>query len=369
MKILYLTDQTYLHGGIEKVLSQKANYLSDFCGDEVTIVTYKQQKMDSVYPINSKIRRIDLGINYVIATSYFAPVNLKKIPQHIKKIKETIAVLKPDVIISCSFGPDFYFLPFITDIPVIKEFHSSRYFSSKEHLTGMKFLLQKLTEYIETKYAALVVLNADEVSFYHSAHISVIPNPTELSAQSTPLDKKQILAAGRISPVKNFGDLIDAFKGLSDRFPNWQLHFWGEDYVGTRAVLQKKIDSLGLQNQLRFMGTCPDLKQEMPNYSICVMTSETECFPMVLLESLSAGLPVVSYDSPTGPRHIVKDAEDGFIVPYKNLDIFTKKLEKLMSDDNLRQEMGSKGTINMQRFDIDKIMSQWHALFRKVKDR
>ncbi len=369
MKILYLTDQLYLHGGIEKVLCQKANYLADTSDDDVAIVTYQQLGRKPVYELSSKIKRIDLNINYEIAKSYFRPNNLRKLPAHILGLQRVFKEFKPDVIISCNFGPDFYFLPYITgNIPVIKEFHSSRALRKIPLSIAGKFL-NALSARAEKRYAQLVVLNPDEVRYYGSDCVSVIPNPAENTEENAPLTSSAILAAGRISPVKNFSDLIEAFSRLSHRFPGWELHIWGEDYVGTQEKLQAQIDGLAMGNQIRFMGVTEKLQTEMKNYSIYAMTSESECFPMVLLESLSAGLPVVTYDAPTGPRHIVTDGEDGFIVPYKNLDIFTQKLEQLMTDENLRQQMGAKGRENAQRFHIDKVMQLWRNLFEKVIKR
>jgi glycosyltransferase involved in cell wall biosynthesis len=101
----------------------------------------------------------------------------------------------------------------------------------------------------------------------------------------------------------------------------------------------------------------------MQEYSIYAMTSESECFPMVLLEALSVGMPVISYDSPTGPKHILTNNEDSFLVPYKNLDIFTDQLKQLMQNENLRQEMGENGIENVQRFGIQIVMQRWKNLF------
>ncbi|MBD8016994.1 glycosyltransferase family 4 protein [Kaistella pullorum] len=367
MKILYLTDQLYLHGGIEKVLTEKVNYLADIAGDDVTVLTYRQQGQAPVYSLSPKIRLLDLHVNYEINKSYFSPINLLKMPAHIWVLVQIIKEMQPEVIVSCSFGPDFYFLPFVcSKTPVIKEFHASRYFSFQSPSSGKARMLDKLSTWIEKKYTQLVVLNPDEVPFYHSDHISVIPNPAEITEVRAGLENRKMLAAGRISPVKNFADLIEAFSRLNARFPDWELHIWGEDYVGTRGKLQEQIDGLGLEKNIRFMGVTPSLQHEMQNYSIYAMTSETECFPMVLLEALSVGLPVISCDAPTGPRHIITDGEDGIVVPYKNLDIFTQKLEQLMTDENLRQKMGAKGRENVQRFAIDKVMQQWRTLFAQV---
>lgn len=367
MKLLYLTDQVYLHGGVEKVLSQKTNYIAEVLGDEVIIVTYRQQMNQPIYSFSNKIKFIDLEVNYDIVKSYFHPANLKKTPHHFSSLKKIIQQEKPDVIISCNFGPDFYFLPYLEKrIPKIKEFHSSRYFYGSNLVSLKAKLLNRLSAIIEKKYHHIVVLNESEISYYKNENIAVIPNPTELSTESAVLNSKKIMAAGRISPVKNFGDLIDSFARLSREFPDWELHFFGEDYIGTQRELEEKIKGYGLRDQIKFMGTSSNLKKEMQNYSIYAMTSETECFPMVLLEALSVGLPVISYDAPTGPKHILKNVEDSFLVPYKNLDIFTEKLMNLMQNQSLRQKMGRKGKENIKRFNIEIVMQRWRHLFKSL---
>ena len=367
MKVLYLTDQIFLHGGVEKVLSQKANYHADVLGDEVTVVTYRQQNRKAVYAFSDNIKLIDLAVDYEIAKSYFHPYNLKKMPRHFSSLKKILKDIQPDVIISCNFGPDFYFLPSLEkQIPKIKEFHSSRFFYYGSAPNSKKQLLHRFNRITEQKYHQLVVLNASEQQFYQNKQIAVIPNPAEISGERTEVSCKKIIAAGRISPVKNFGDLIEAFASLTKVFPDWELHFFGEDYVGTQEQLELKINTYGLQNQIKFKGISSDLKKEMQNYSIYAMTSETECFPMVLLEALTVGMPVVSYDSPTGPQHILTNGEDSFLVPYKNLDIFTEKLKQLMQNENLRREMGQKGIENVQRFSIEKVMEQWRNLITSL---
>lgn len=367
VKILYLTDQVYLHGGIEKVLSQKANYLAEISGDEVFIVTYNQEGKTPVYDFSSKIIWQDLGINYEIGKSYFHPKNLKKIPKHISTLKQVLKEIKPHVVISSSFGPDFYFLPFVEKhIPKIKEFHGSRYFYRQKVPTLKTKILQKLNQKVESKFSSLVVLNKSEMTFYTNKNTTVIPNPAEFSVQRAGLNSKKIMAAGRISPVKNFGGLIEIFSKISQDFPDWELHFFGEDYLGTQQLLELKIAEFGLENQIKFKGNVSDLKSEMQNYSIYAMTSETECFPMVLLESLSVGLPIISYDCPTGPKYIVKNEEDSFLIPNKNLDIFTEKLKLLMENEQLRQELSKRGLDNVSRFEIAIVMKQWQNLFEKV---
>lgn len=367
MKILYLTDQVFLHGGIEKVLSMKANYLADVLGEEVFIITHNQKENQSVYDFSSKITFFDLKINYIEGLSYFHPRNLLKTISHKKALKQTIKKINPDVIISCSFGPDFYFLPEIEkQIPKIKEFHSSRYFEKENLHSFRKKMQKKKTVATEKKYHALVVLNDDEKAFYNNQNVYVIPNPVEKSDYNADYSSKKIVAAGRLSPVKNFEELISIFSMVHQDFPDWQLHIYGEDYLETASRLIEQIKQLGLENQVKLMKTTPNLKKTMQDYSIYAMTSHTECFPMVLLESLSVGLPVISYDCPTGPKHIVKDSSDSFLISNKKKDIFVEKLRQLMQDETLREKMGKQGMENVEKFNIEFVMNEWQRLFNKI---
>lgn len=369
MKILFLTDQTYLHGGIEKVLATKANYLAEHYQHQVYIITTEQRNNKPCYSFSDKINFRDLEINYHREKSYFHPSNLIKVLYHFLLLKKTIADLKPDVIVMCNYAFDFYFLPFILPkIPKVKEFHSSRYLEFRNTKTKnikeqiMTFLSRKS----EKKYHHLVVLNPSEKEFYNSNKISVIPNPIPMSDLWANPQSKKIIAAGRISSVKNFGDLIDIFSELKDELKDWELHFYGENYLGTQEKLQQKIDAYQLSNQIKFNGATNDILETMKEYSIYAMTSETECFPMVLLESLSVGLPIISYNCPTGPQYIIKDNEDGFLTSHK--DDFKKKLLLMIENVDVRKSMSYNGKENSVNFSVEKIMALWQKLFLDLQN-
>ena len=372
MKIVISTDQIHLHGGIEKVMTTKVNYWAGLPRVEVVIVTTEQKNNRPCYPLHSKVRHIDLGISYNRSKSYFSKENLKKAVTHYHQQKQLFKELQPDIIISPNFNFDHYWLPFIKQkAKLLKERHGSRYMEETQRKTSsfLKKIRLKLEDWTDSQYDRIVVLNEDEKKYVQSHNAVVIPNPVTPTTLRADLSKKQVIAAGRISPVKGFSDLIEAWAIVQAEFPDWQLHFYGQDYLDTQAKLQHQINALNLEETVLFKGNVDDLPKTMTGYSIYAMTSETECFPMVLLEALSVGLPVISYDSPTGPKHILTNNEDSFLVPYKNLDIFVEKLKKLMQNENLLQEMGEKGLRNVRRFSIEKVMHQWKDLFISLIDK
>lgn len=369
MKIVFNTDQIFLHGGIEKVMATKANYFANQKDVEVYIVTTEQGKNAPCYPLDKKIKLIDLGINYERSKSYFSNENLLKAKLHFTRQKKLFTDLQPDIIISPNYNFDHYWLPFIKNkAKLIKERHGSRFFETQQRKNASVFSKLKflLNDYIDGLYDKIVVLNPDEKYYLQSNNVVVIPNPTELSSLRADLKKKKVIAAGRISPVKAFDQLIEVWSLLYQDFTDWQLHFYGQDYLDTQQKLEQLVQKHHLESVIKFKGSVNNLPETMTDYSIYAMTSETECFPMVLLEALSVGLPVISYDCPNGPRNILINGEDSILVPDKNIPIFATQLKELMQNENLRQEMGTKGLINVQRFGTEKVMQQWIDLFKSL---
>lgn len=361
MKIIFNTDQIYLHGGIEKVMATKANYLANQPEMEVYIVTTEQNGNTPCYPLDKKIKLVDLGVNYNRSKSYFSWENIKKAFKHFDRQRKLFRVLQPDVVISPNFNFDHYWLPFIyRRARKIKEIHSSRYNWSPS-------LRNRLSAWSEKRYDAVVVLNKDEANYFQSDNVVIIPNPIEKREGWCLLENKQVIAAGRIAPVKGFDELILAWKEVHVQHPDWRLHIYGQDYAGTQNQLQQLIDQSGLQEMVVFMDSVDDLPQTMLDYSVYAMSSVTECFPMVLLEALSVGLPIVSYDCPNGPRNIVTDGRDGVLVKERHSKALAASLTQLMADRELRLAMGHEAKSNAVHFHTDSVMQKWLSLLTEIK--
>lgn len=348
-------------------MATKANYWSNNPDIQVYIITTEQNSHKACYPLDERINLVDLGVNYNRSKSYFSIENLLKAFSHIKKQKKLFGKLKPDVIISPNFNFDHYWLPFIKGkSQLIKERHGSRY--KEESTRKNKSLLNKLkfmfNDWLDSKYNTIVVLNEDEKKYVKSGNAVVIPNPIESQSIQSDLINKKVMAAGRISPVKAFDQLIMSWALVNRDFPDWQLDIYGPDYLETQKNLMILVNDLQLQNVVHFKGSTNNIPLKMAEYSIYAMTSETECFPMVLLEALSVGLPIVSYDCPTGPRNIITNKSDGLLVDDKNINSFAENLESLIKDVNLRSTMGKNAKHNVQRFTISEVMNQWQSLFK-----
>lgn len=369
MKIVYYTDQLYLHGGIEKVLSQKLNYLATTPNYEVYLITTEQKGKKYCYYISDKVKCIDLGINYIRSKSYFNPKNLSRVPKHIYRLKKRLKEINPDVLIVCNYGFDFYFIPFISGgIKTVKEFHSSRfYYIKKLHESGWgsKFMFN-LNNWIETRYNRVAVLNNDEKKYYKSKNIVVIPNPVPEDKSNVLKEReKVIIAAGRIAPVKQFDHLIKSWALISNEYPDWEMHIYGEGSDLIMNDLNWLIVDLKVKN-IYLKGATNELSCKMKKASLFAMTSLTECFPMVLLEALVSGLPIVSYDCPHGPSNIVTNNKDGVLVKHNSIRDFSMELSKLIENKKIREIMSKNALENANKFKERKVMKQWLNLFENL---
>lgn len=366
MKILYLNNQFYLHGGIEKILSDKINYFIQEFHYDVTLCTSEHKDNAYVYPLDEKINHVDLEINYDRSKSYFHPTNLKKSVTHYKRLKQLIKTLQPDVVISVNYTPEQYFLPFIEKhIPKVKEFHSSGVtLKAPIGFVGkLKYQLFKLFG----RYDCAVVLNASETAYYPFDNIAVIPNFIQLPLQKEPCTKEKIIiAAGRIAAVKQFDHLIKAWHKIALQFPDWKVEIYGDGDEELSKALNNLIVDLQVPN-INLMGATRDLKHKMNTASVYAMISATECFPMVLLEAQAAQMAIVSYDCPNGPRHIVEDIVTGVLSPYNDIERFAATLEELLIDDNRRLRLGQQAAEQVKQFSAPEVMHVWNKLFKDLK--
>ena len=360
-------DQMHTHGGGEKILSLKMNALVNNFNCEVFLRTTEQDNKSSVYTISEKINWKDFSINYYRSKSYFHPSNLFKIGIHFLKLKNEIKKIRPDVIVSVSQSPDQFFLPFIhKNIPIIKEFHSSGFINSKPISLFQKLKYKLFLLY--GKYTKVIVLNKDEVQYYPFNNIMVISNFIEKKPLLI-LDQVQrkniIISAGRIAQVKQFDHLIKAWSFIAKKYPNWEVHIYGDGNEKLSDVLNSSIKKQKIPN-IYLKGATDRLNLKMRESSIYAMTSATECFPMVLLEALGCGLPVVSYDCPHGPSNIITNGEDGVLAEHNNVKEFSIKLSKIIEDEALRNIMKKNGIKNVCRFNEYIVMHQWLNLFENI---
>ena len=178
------------------------------------------------------------------------------------------------------------------------------------------------------------------------------------------LSEKKILTVGRMTSEKGFDMLADIARDVFSRMPDWQWHIMGDG--PDRAAFEKKIQEYGIEKNIVMHGTVSDASQYYGEYSIMALTSYREGLPLVLLEAKAKKLPCVSFDVVTGPSEIIRDGENGYLIPMYDKAMFADKLCELMRNDELRQSFSDKAMLDMEKFKKQTILSEWVALIERL---
>lgn len=373
MKILYSIAGTYNSGGMERVLANKANWLVAH-GHEVIIVTTDQRGESPYFPLDARIKCYDLAINYEEnnGKSFFNKIIHYPFKQwkHKKRLTALLKELRPDIVISM-FCNDASFIPSIKDgSKKILEIHFSRFKRLQYGRKGLWRLADwwryKTDAKVVSRFDKFVVLTHEDKEYWGNLrNMCVIPNARTFEVnQPATLEAKKVVAVGRLNHQKGFDRLIDAWSIVDNVVSGWKLQIVGDGEL--REQLQNNIRELGLSNQINIGRAEKDMMSVYKDASILAMSSRYEGLPMVLLEAQAAGLPIVSFDCKCGPKDVIENGVDGFLVEDGDIEQLAQKLVVLMQDANLRKQMGSAAYAHSERYSEERIMKQWTDLFDEV---
>jgi glycosyltransferase involved in cell wall biosynthesis len=174
-------------------------------------------------------------------------------------------------------------------------------------------------------------------------------------------DARRVVAAGRMSPQKGFDMLIEAWATVSAKHPDWTLTIYGKG--PWRTTLADRRDALGLRDVIELPGLTNRLDAELGASSMFVLSSRFEGLPMVLLEAMSCGLPVVSFDCPTGPGEVIDDGVNGRLVPPGDVDSLAATLIELIEEPARRHAMGAAAYASSGRFFMPSVREAWERFF------
>lgn len=376
MKIIYCIACTCHSGGMERVLTNKANYLARH-GYEIVVVTTDQRGKQPFFPLEPSIRCIDLGINYDEnnGKSFLNKLLHYPVKQalHRKRLKAVLMKERPNVTVSM-FNNDAGFIPGIKDGSAkLLEIHFSKFKRLQYGRKGLWRLADrwrsKQDEKTVRKFDRFVVLTEEDKAYWGNLpNIMVIPNAISgIPAGTALLENKRVIAVGRYTYQKGFERLVDAWHLLASRFPDWKLDIIGDGEE--RPLLEQRIRSYGLERQVTLTRPTQEIGKVYMEASILASSSRYEGLPMVLLEAQAFGLPIVAFQCKCGPKDIVSNGMNGYLVPEGDIADMTRRLETLMKDVTLRKRMGLKAKESASRFNEEAIMEKWMNTFQTLAGR
>jgi len=373
MRIVYCINGTYNSGGMERVLANKANYLAKH-GHDVLIVTTDQLERKPFFELVNGVRTYNLDINYAENNNKGFIIKVLQYPfkvrRHRKRLTDLLRDLRADIVISM-FCNEVSFIANIQDgSKKILEIHFSKFkrlqYGRKGFWRLADWWRSKTDERIVRKFDKFVVLTNEDKGYWGDLpNMEVIGNAkNEWGEHTASLENKQVIAVGRYDYQKGFDRLIEAWRLVYNRFPDWRLKIIGEGEL--RNSLQQLVNKYNLSDVVELKKSVSDILPEYLDASILAMSSRYEGLPMVLIEAMSVGLPAVAFDCKCGPKDIISDGVDGLLAPEGDVPALAERILQLIENSKLRQQMGQAAKIKSEDFSESVIMEKWMNLFDKL---
>ena len=341
-------------GGTEKVAVWLCNRLHREAPDlSVRILSLTEQKAAPFFPLDETIPRHALSDRWLSP----GPAYLKLIP----KVKRYLSEHHVDLIVDIDIVLDVLSVPAAKGrgTKVISWEHFNLVYENKI------FYRRMILRHFTAKADALVTLtrsDAEAMAAYlpKCRRILFLYNPMEPAGASSGEKKKQILTAGHLIPRKGIPELMEIAKLFLTKHPDWTWVVAGSGPLETE--LHTFIENEHLAGKLIPAGRIQDMEPLYQSTAVYAMTSRLEGLPMTLLEAKARSLPIVSFDIPTGPSEIIKDAVNGYLIPAFDTALFAERLGRLAEDDKLLAYMQSHAMDEAEKFSEDHILSQWRSL-------
>lgn len=376
--IVFCTPAIYSAGGVERVVAVKANYFAEQLGYDVTIIVTEGRGRDCFFSLSDRVE----VINYEL---YFEELwrlpFWKKVFVYLCKQYEYKRRLKADLI---RMHPDFVITTLRREINFITKIHDGSIKIGELHVNRANYrnIDEKDSNWVKKIFARIwknnllehlnhldkmVVLTDNALSDWPElCNVVKIPDalPFRVDGKSN-LTAKRVVSIGRYAYDKGNDLLLQAWAVVEKNMPDWTLDIYGN---GNKESYQKLMDELGIDpHRCHLYGPVSDVKTEYLSSSIFVLPSRFEGFGLVIIEAMACGIPVIAFDCENGPRSIITDGENGFLIPAFDVNLMAEKVMLLMKNQELQYRMGENAQKAASQYEMDKIGLQWKHLFDELK--
>ena len=362
MKLLYITPFIATTGGVERILAERTDYLIKKWNYEINILATNSAVSNTHYDFNKKIK---------LYSEKAEGKGLFYLYNHGKLIKKYIDKIKPDLVIICDNGVKGYLTPLLVSTKnnkFIFECHVTRFDNEIKPSVCDKivnYFKFKLFDYSLKKFLQVVIYSNSFKTEIKTKNTIVIPNCLWFSTQKkTDYSSKKVIAVGRHSYKKGYDSMLTIWKKTLIEHPDWILEIYGEK--DSNYNLEEWIIKNQLQNNVFLFDPVKNIIDKFLEASLLIFTSKFEGFGMVLIEAMACGLPCISFDCKHGPKDIISDTEDGFLIEPENIEQFVEKLNLTLGSEELRKQMGKKALIKSEKYNQDHIMKYWNELYQSI---
>ncbi|MCM2535835.1 glycosyltransferase family 4 protein [Neobacillus pocheonensis] len=354
MKISIILNNISGKGGVERVVTSLSNQLYNRYNCETHIISlFSNDESDIFYETNPNIEVIHLGNKSL--------KNVRVLRQFLDFNKQ-----KYDYMLCCSVSIStialFSKIIGKTSTKIFAWEHS-QYGNASNSIKGLRRVIYPYLDRI------IPLSNHDGNIFKkYIKNVSVIPNFKPFTtSQTSNFKNNTLITVGRLEHEKGFDMLIDSFNLIENQIGDWKLEIYGEGKEYHSLV--ERIKSYGLENKISIKPFTSKIKEKYLNSSIFVCSSRSESFSMVLIEAMECGLPCISFNCKIGPKEIISDGIDGFLVEPCDINDLSTRMEMLIKDSNLRVEMGFNAKKKSKKYDVEGTMQLWESILGIEKEK
>lgn len=382
LDIVYFIPSLANAGGMERVLTQKVNYLVEYGKYNISIITTDMSDDEKpFFQLNKKVKvyKFKLFFNEIYKLKFSLKIlkTYEKLQQYRKKIEIFLKNNKVDICISMG-GKELEFLYKIRhQSKKVYEAHFSNGIRTRNLLQnkGNNFFwryiafLRELQLVKQTKSLdALVVLTEKSRNEWVKTNdnVIVIPNPSSIKTVPNQYDmnSRRVISLGRLEYEKGFDLLIKAWQKVSSYYPEWKLDIYGAGSLETE--LNDLINELDITHFIKLRGVTNQVSHELLKSSFYVLPSRYEGLPLVMLECLACGLPMVAFDCETGPADIIENNDCGLLVENSDIDQLSIEIMKMIEMSETRLMLSIECTMKSEKYSVDNIMSLWQSFFKEL---
>ena len=384
MKIVFLCNNFKSLNGVERVWSQRLSLLAEQPDFDVSLITYNQYGAPLSFPISDKINHLDLATRYVSRCSFhgiFQYVDRYKSERQFRReLNKALINLSPDVIVcadlhvadlkailsssvhavrvvECHCGKSSYF----------EDIHKHKHFLKR---LQERFLKKQLISAIGNFDKIIVLTEAEKRDWNLKDKVKCIPNMLVAYPEHEPKKtqiQKRVISVGRYAYQKGYDLLLESWRIVQEKHPDWFLHIYGshDGGVGDYEQLQNQIKQCQISNVFLHQST-NDVYSCYVQSDFYVMSSRFESFGLVLIEAMSCGLPVISFDCKYGPQSIIQNGETGLLVPQGNTNKLANAICSMIENNEMRQRMAMNARLESKKYQQENMMPIWHEFYRSL---
>lgn len=363
MKLCFLLASYNKFGGVERVVINLANLLSKNKDVHITLFSYCDDGENGPFMIDDSIE---------LKHIYNRPIPLHRgfIPA-VRNLNKDIRLSNYDILVGCSsmYFPLAVCGTLFLNCKLVLWEHSHFFLN-----TEVRFQRYCRKFWVEFASAIVVLTNTDRINYLNNIknrNVFCINNMLDRrlinNASKYNQQSKSILSVGRLCPVKNFHAIIEIGRQLFFKYPEWKWDIWGDGEM--RSLLQTAINEAGLQNYITLKGWSDNIYDLYQNYSIFISTSKNEGFGLAILEALANRLPVVAFDVLCGPKEMITNGVNGFLISDLNIKKMEAAISELIENPSKRQEFSDATQNNLNQFSEEVVLRKWMTLVENVTKR